>query len=60
MSQDELLSLFPTPVLIAPYPVPYDKELKFIQDLPCRRENKGEGMPQTKFIIIDSPKTLLY
>ena len=38
---DELLSLFPTPVLIAPYPVPYDKELKFIQDLPCRRENKG-------------------
>ena len=41
MAQDELLSLFPTPVLIAPYPVPYDKELKFIQDLPCRRENKG-------------------
>ena len=31
MAQDELLSLFPTPVLIAPYPVPYDKELKFIK-----------------------------
>jgi uncharacterized protein (TIGR02466 family) len=41
MAQDELLSLFPTPVLIAQYPVPYDKELEYIRNLPCRRENKG-------------------
>ena len=41
MAQDELLSLFPTPVLIAQYPMPYDKELEFIRNLPCRRENKG-------------------
>jgi len=40
-SQDELLSLFPTPVLIAQYPVPYEKELEYIRNLPCRRENKG-------------------
>ena len=41
MAQDELLSLFPTPVLIAQYPLPYDKELEYIRALPCRRENKG-------------------
>ena len=41
MAQDELLSLFPTPVLIAQYPLPFDKELEFIRELPCRRENKG-------------------
>ena len=39
--QDELLSLFPTPVLIAQYPLPYEKELEYIRELPCRRENKG-------------------
>lgn len=39
--QDELLSLFPTPVLIAQYPLPYEKELEYIRALPCRRENKG-------------------
>ena len=38
---NELLSLFPTPVLIAQYPVSYEKELEYIQNLPCRRENKG-------------------
>jgi uncharacterized protein (TIGR02466 family) len=41
MAQDELLSLFPTPVLIAQYPLPFEKELEFIRNLPCRRENKG-------------------
>ena len=40
--QDELLSLFPTPVLIAQYPVPYEKELRIYSRIfPCRRENKG-------------------
>jgi uncharacterized protein (TIGR02466 family) len=40
-AQDELLSLFPTPVLIAQYPLPYEKELEYIRNLECRRENKG-------------------
>jgi len=40
-AQDELLSLFPTPVLIAQYPLPYEKELEYIRGLDCRRENKG-------------------
>jgi uncharacterized protein (TIGR02466 family) len=41
MAQDELLSLFPTPVLNAQYPLSYEKELEYIRALPCRRENKG-------------------
>jgi hypothetical protein len=41
MPQDELLSLFPTPVLIAQYPMPYEKELDYIRAMTCRRENKG-------------------
>jgi len=39
--QDGLLLLFPTPVLIARYPLPYEKELEYIRGLACRRENKG-------------------
>jgi uncharacterized protein (TIGR02466 family) len=41
MAQDELLSLFPIPVLISQYPLSFDEELEFIRDLSCRRENKG-------------------
>ena len=40
-AQDELLSLFPTPVLIAQYPLHMRRELEYIRNLPCRRENKG-------------------
>ena len=38
---DELIQLFPTPVLICPYPVNYDKELEWIRNAECRKENKG-------------------
>jgi len=38
---DELLQLFPTPLLICPYPINYDKELEWIKNLECRKENKG-------------------
>jgi len=38
---DELLQLFPTPVLIAPYPLDYSKELEWIKNADCRRENKS-------------------
>ena len=38
---DELMQLFPTPLLICPYPVNYDKELEWIRNAECRKENKG-------------------
>ena len=38
---DELLQLFPTPVLIAPYPLDYSRELEWIRNADCRKENKG-------------------
>ena len=40
-SGDELMQLFPTPVLICPYPVDYTKELEWIRNSECRKENKG-------------------
>jgi hypothetical protein len=38
---DELMQLFPTPLLICPYPVDYTKELEWIRNSECRKENKG-------------------
>ena len=38
---DELMQLFPTPLLICPYPVDYTKELEWIHNQECRKENKG-------------------
>ncbi len=38
---DELMQLFPTPLLICPYPVDYSKELEWIRNSECRKENKG-------------------
>ena len=38
---DELMQLFPTPVLICPYPVDYTKELEWIRNEECRKENNG-------------------
>ena len=38
---DELMQLFPTPLLICPYPVDYTKELEWIRNAECRKENKG-------------------
>ena len=38
---DELMQLFPTPVLICPYPVDYTKELEWINNTECRKENQG-------------------
>jgi len=38
---DELMQLFPTPVLICPYPVDYTKELEWIRNAECRKENSG-------------------
>ena len=38
---DELLQLFPIPVLICPYPMDYSKELEWIRNCETRKENKG-------------------
>ena len=38
---DELMQLFPTPVLICPYPVDYTRELEWIRNAECRKENQG-------------------
>ena len=38
---DELMQLFPTPVLICPYPVDYTRELEWINNQECRKENAG-------------------
>jgi len=38
---DELIQLFPVPILICPYPVDYNKELEWIRNSECRKENKG-------------------
>ena len=38
---DELMQLFPTPLLICPYPIDYSKELEWIRNQECRKENSG-------------------
>jgi len=38
---DELMQLFPTPLLICPYPVDYTRELEWIHKQECRKENQG-------------------
>ncbi len=43
---DELLQLFPIPVLICPYPTDYSKELEWIKNCETRKENKGESTGQ--------------
>ena len=43
---DELLQLFPIPVMICPYPVDYSKELEWIRNCETRKENKGESTGQ--------------
>ena len=47
-SGDELMQLFPTPLLICPYPVDYTKELEWIRNCECRKENKGGDTGQVK------------
>ena len=38
---DELLQLFPIPVMICPYPIDYSRELEWIRNCETRKENKG-------------------
>ena len=43
---DELLQLFPIPVMICPYPLDYSKELEWIRNCETRKENKRENTGQ--------------
>jgi len=45
-SGDELMQLFPTPILISHYPVDYTKELEWVRNEECRKENGGENTGQ--------------
>jgi len=47
---DELMQLFPTPLLICPYPIDYSKELEWICNSECRKENKGGDAGQGQSI----------
>ena len=47
---DELLQLFPIPVMICPYPTDYSKELQWIRNAETRKENKGgDGQSYTHY-----------
>ena len=61
---DELLQLFPIPVLICPYPTDYTKELEWIRNCETRKENKGgDGQSYTHYnrqsedtFVLDKPE----
>ena len=61
-TKDELLQLFPTPLLICPCPFEYGKELEWIKKQNCRKENKSNeiGAPlnhqSEDTFILDSPE----
>lgn len=38
---DELMQIFPTPILICPYLADYSKELEWIKNHECKKENKA-------------------
>ena len=42
IESDELMQLFPVPLLICPYPFDYSKELEWIKKQECRNEKKTE------------------
>ena len=44
--KDELMQLFPTPLLICPCPFEYGKELEWIKQQDCRRGNKNKETGQ--------------
>tara|TARA_B100001113_G_scaffold296710_1_gene254252 strand:+ start:195 stop:965 length:771 start_codon:yes stop_codon:yes gene_type:complete len=60
-TQDQLLQLFPTPVLISSYPFDYSNELKWIKNQSCEREGKSPNINllnrQSKdTFILDNPE----
>ena len=60
---DELLQLFPIPVMICPYPMDYSKELEWIRNCETRKENKGENTGNVHYnrqsddtFVLDKPE----
>ena len=61
---DELLQLFPIPVMICPYLMDYSKELEWIKNCETRKENKGgDGGSPTHYnrqsedtFVLDKPE----
>ena len=55
--KDELIQLFPTPVLICPYPFEYGMELEWINKQPNKNQNKGALNRQSEdTFILDNPE----
>ncbi len=63
-TKDELVQVFPTPILICPCPFEYGKELEWIKKQPTRKENKnavtGEifNRQSEDTFILDKPEML--
>lgn len=57
---DELIQLFPTPLLICPYPFGYEKELEWIKNQECKRKNDTEAIHYNRqskdTFILDNPE----
>ena len=54
-SKDELFQLFPIPVLVCSYSLDYTKELEWIRNIDCRRENTFNRQSINTFVL-DSPE----
>jgi len=55
--KDELIQLFPTPVLICPCPFEYGVELEWINKQPNKKKNKGALNRQSEdTFILDKPE----
>ena len=57
---DELIQLFPTPLLICPYPFGYEKELEWIKNQECNRKNDTQTIHYNRqskdTFILDNPE----
>ena len=57
---DELMQLFPTPLLICPYPIDYTKELEWIRNQECRKNNGNKEVQYNRqsedTFILDKPE----
>tara|TARA_Y100001963_G_scaffold65567_1_gene91320 strand:- start:1410 stop:2042 length:633 start_codon:yes stop_codon:yes gene_type:complete len=57
---DELIQLFPTPLLVCPYPFGYEKELEWIKNQECKRKNDTDVIHYNRqskdTFILDNPE----
>ena len=55
-SGDEVMQLFPIPVLICPYPVNYDEELEWIRNCECKKEHSADRRQSEDTFVLDRPE----